>query len=80
MPIEENLCTLSYSRGPGRPLLELAIGDLLHRTADRFGDRLAVASCHQSKRLTAWRAGFGRWAFAGATGWGCGPPTASSGS
>jgi fatty-acyl-CoA synthase len=52
MPVEENLCTLSYARGPSRPLLELTIGDLLHRTADRFGDRLAVASCHQSKRLT----------------------------
>jgi fatty-acyl-CoA synthase len=52
MPVEENLCTVSYARGPSRPLLELTIGDLLHRTADRFGDRLAVASCHQSKRLT----------------------------
>jgi fatty-acyl-CoA synthase len=30
----------------------LTIGNLLHRTAERFGDRLAVASCHQSKRLT----------------------------
>jgi fatty-acyl-CoA synthase len=52
MPVEENLCTLSYSRGPGRPLLDLTIGDLLHRTADRYPDRLGVASCHQSKRLT----------------------------
>jgi fatty-acyl-CoA synthase len=52
MPIEEDLCSLSYSRGPSRPLLELTIGDLLHRTASRFGDRLAVASCHQGKRLT----------------------------
>jgi len=43
---------LSYTRGPSRPLLELTIGDLLHRTADRFGDRLAVASCHQQRRLT----------------------------
>jgi fatty-acyl-CoA synthase len=32
--------------------LELTIGDLLERTADRFPDRLAVASCHQKKRLT----------------------------
>jgi fatty-acyl-CoA synthase len=30
----------------------LTIGDLLHRTADRYPDRLGVASCHQSKRLT----------------------------
>ncbi len=52
MPVEENLCTLSYSRGPSRPLLELTIGGLLHRTADRFPGRLAVASCHQSRRLT----------------------------
>jgi fatty-acyl-CoA synthase len=52
MPVEENLCTVSYARGPSRPLLELTIGALLDRTADRFGDRLAVASCHQSKRLT----------------------------
>ena len=52
MPVEENLCTLSYSRGPSRPLLDLTIGDLLHRTAERFGDRLAVASCHQGQRLT----------------------------
>jgi len=43
---------MSYTRGPSHPLLDLTIGDLLHRTADRFGDRLAVASCHQSKRLT----------------------------
>ena len=33
MPVEENLCTLSYARGPP-PLLELTIGDLLHRTAE----------------------------------------------
>ncbi len=52
MPVEENRCITSYARGPNRPLLELTIGDLLHRTADRFGDRLAVASCHQTKRLT----------------------------
>jgi fatty-acyl-CoA synthase len=43
---------MSYTRGPSRPLLDLTIGDLLHRTADRFGDRLAVASRHQSRRLT----------------------------
>ena len=52
MPVEENLCTVSQSQGPSRPLLELTIGDLLHRTADRYPDRLAVASCHQQKRLT----------------------------
>jgi fatty-acyl-CoA synthase len=52
MPVEENLSVLSYTRGPSHPLLELTIGDLLHRTADRFGDRLAVASCHQGRRLT----------------------------
>jgi fatty-acyl-CoA synthase len=52
MHIEKDSPPLSYSRGPSRPLLNLTIGDLLHRTADRFPDRLAVASCHQSKRLT----------------------------
>jgi fatty-acyl-CoA synthase len=52
MPVEEDLYTMSYTRGPSRPLLDLTIGALLHRTADRFGDRLAVASCHQEKRLT----------------------------
>jgi len=52
MPVEENLSILSYARGPNRPLLELTIGDLLHRTAEQFGDRLAVASCHQGERLT----------------------------
>jgi fatty-acyl-CoA synthase len=43
---------MSHTRGPSRPLLELTIGSLLHRTADSFPDRLAVASLHQSKRLT----------------------------
>jgi fatty-acyl-CoA synthase len=52
MPVNEQLCTQSFSQGPARPLLELTIGDLLHRTADRYPDRLAVASCHQGKRLT----------------------------
>ena len=52
MPVEEDLCTLSYARGPSRPLLDLTIGDLLDRTASRYPDRLAVASCHQQKRLT----------------------------
>jgi fatty-acyl-CoA synthase len=52
MPIEENLSVLSQSQGPGRPLLELTIGGLLERTASRYPERLAVASCHQQKRLT----------------------------
>ena len=52
MPVEETRLTSSYTRGPSRPLLDLTIGDLLHRTAERFGDRLAVASCHQSRRFT----------------------------
>jgi fatty-acyl-CoA synthase len=33
-------------------LLDLTIGGLLHRTASRFPDRPAVASRHQSQRLT----------------------------
>ena len=52
MPIEADLATLSLAHGPERPLLDLTIGDLLTRTAERFPDRLAVASCHQGKRLT----------------------------
>ena len=43
---------LSYSRGPDYPLLEITIGEQLRNTADLFGDSLAVASCHQSCRLT----------------------------
>jgi fatty-acyl-CoA synthase len=46
------ICSPSYAKGPARPLLELTIADLLHRTASRFPDRLAVASLHQGKRLT----------------------------
>lgn len=44
--------TQSMTRGPDRPLLNLTIGDLLHRTANRFPDRDAVVSCHQSRRFT----------------------------
>ncbi len=52
MPADEDLATLSYTRGPDRPLLDLTIGALLDRTANRFPDRLAVASRHQSQRMT----------------------------
>jgi len=52
MAPETALTNLSYSRGPSRPLLELTIGDLLHRTAGRFPDRDAVVSCHQGRRFT----------------------------
>jgi fatty-acyl-CoA synthase len=52
MPVDEQICTESYARGPARPLLELTIGDLLHRTASRFPDRLAVASRHQVNQFT----------------------------
>jgi fatty-acyl-CoA synthase len=52
MPVEEEIRAISYARGPDRPLLGLTIGDLLHRTANRFPDRLAVLSCHQQKRFT----------------------------
>ena len=52
MPVEENLSTVSYAQGPNRPLLELTVGDLLRRTAERYPDRLAVASRHQGKRMT----------------------------
>ena len=52
MPVDEMISALSYTRGPDRPLLELTIGALLDRTASSFPDRLAVASRHQSKRMT----------------------------
>ena len=45
---------LSYSRGPEQPLWEHTIGQQLDRIVERFGDHLALVSCHQSKRLT-WR-------------------------
>ena len=52
MNIDEQIPTQSYARGAARPLLELTIGDLLQRTADRFPDRPAVVSRHQDRRLT----------------------------
>ena len=52
MPVEEDLESYSYERGEDRSLLNLTIGALLDRTASRFPDRLAVASRHQSKRMT----------------------------
>ncbi len=52
MPVNEDMTALSYTRGEDRPLLDLTIGELLHRTAGRYPDRLAVASRHQSRRMT----------------------------
>ena len=52
MPIDDDIADLSYSRGEDVPLLNLTIGALLDRTASRFPDRLAVASRHQSRRMT----------------------------
>ena len=52
MPTYEDVETLSYSRGEDVPLLNLTIGALLDRTASRYPDRLAVASRHQSRRIT----------------------------
>ncbi len=43
---------LSYTRGPDYSLLDITIGEQLRKTAERAGDSLAVASCHQSRRLT----------------------------
>lgn len=45
---------LSYSRGPEEELWELTIGQVLDRAVERWGDSLALVSCHQSKRYT-WR-------------------------
>jgi len=52
MPVDEDFERLSYSRGENLPLLNLTIGALLGRTATSFPDRLAVASRHQSRRMT----------------------------
>jgi fatty-acyl-CoA synthase len=45
---------LSYSRGPDQELWELTIGQVLDRAVERWGDSLALVSCHQSKRYN-WR-------------------------
>ena len=45
---------LSYSRGPDQELWEFTISQVLDRAVDRWGDRPALVSCHQSKRYT-WR-------------------------
>jgi fatty-acyl-CoA synthase len=52
MPLAEPAVALSHTRGADRPLLNLTIGELLDRTANRFPDRDAVVSCHQQRRLT----------------------------
>ena len=52
MTSDQTPLTSSYTRGPSRTLLDLTVGGLLHRTAERFGNRLAVASCHQGQRFT----------------------------
>ena len=52
MPVAESSVAFSHALGPNRPLLDLTIGDLLHRTANRFADRDAVVACHQQRRLT----------------------------
>jgi len=52
MSLYEDVESLSYSRGSDLPLLDLTIGALLDRTASQFPDRLAVASRHQSRRMT----------------------------
>jgi fatty-acyl-CoA synthase len=45
---------LSYSRGPDHALWEKTIGQVLDQTVERWGDRLALVSRHQSKRYS-WR-------------------------
>ncbi|HEY2857488.1 MAG TPA: AMP-binding protein [Terracidiphilus sp.] len=50
MDVEHQTTKLSETFGPERPLLDLTIGDLLQRTAERWPERLAVASRHQEAR------------------------------
>lgn len=45
---------LSYSRGPEEELWEWTVGQVLDRGVERWGDSLALVSCHQSKRYS-WR-------------------------
>ncbi|HEY1580009.1 MAG TPA: AMP-binding protein [Terracidiphilus sp.] len=52
MLVDEDPAALSYSRGEDVPLLNLTIGALLDCIASRFPERLAVASRHQSQRMT----------------------------
>jgi fatty-acyl-CoA synthase len=52
MPAQDAIATVSHTRGPARPLLEMAIGELLQRTAERCPERDAVVACHQQRRLT----------------------------
>lgn len=50
MAAENGTTTRSEARGPERSLLDLTIGDLLKRTAERWPERLAVAARHQEAR------------------------------
>jgi len=52
MAVEDQSTILSTTRGPERPLLELTIGDLLKRTAERWPERPAAVSRHQNARMT----------------------------
>jgi fatty-acyl-CoA synthase len=52
MSIEDRTLTLSEAWGPERPLMDLTIGDLLKRTAERYPERPAVVSRHQGARMT----------------------------
>src|SRR5581483_11077248 len=45
---------LSYARGRDEELWELTIGQVLERAVERWPDRPALISCHQSIRYT-WR-------------------------
>jgi fatty-acyl-CoA synthase len=42
----------SYARGPAGLIVRRPIGEMFLETSERFGDRLAVASCHQGVHLT----------------------------
>jgi fatty-acyl-CoA synthase len=52
MTVEHQATTLSEARGPERALLELTIGDLLKRTAERWPERPGAVSRHQNARMT----------------------------
>lgn len=52
-PIRKAQLSVSYFHKPGgRPLLCCTTGDVVDKTAEAWGDRIAVVSCHQELSKT----------------------------
>mgnify|MGYP002716824932 FL=1 len=44
---------ISYKHiGGNTPLIYKTVGDVLDKTAEKYGDRTAIVSCYQNKRIT----------------------------